>query len=185
MYDFEIKRIIWENANFYFYETHEETMVAVDNAEGRTVIFYNGNLGIHGGDLHFEEALIERSHKISAHMAYLLLEEIWISLAKDGLAQGKKVYEFAEEIKTYADNFSDDEDRVVSAVIRHTKIECLNIWKESDNTINFDYPIREDKLCKLVDELNAWAKSRNSKIKFEAYCYDCSGACTSGFTASW
>ncbi len=196
----QIATAIWNNAKFWFTETHSETCVYIENAEGRTAIFYNGSIAIHTGDKHLFEDKVERAHHISAFMAYVLLNGISMNAGKDFPTDTAVKYysdnyptavdavlEIAEEILRCADTFSSDERKIAFAVIRRTEASFLNIWKgmTSTNEIFFDLPYGEDALWEITDKLNRWACSCKSIIRFEVIYYDCGGAYPGGFRAYW
>lgn len=204
--DRQIMTHIWKNAKFYWcgMDHFDTEKLFIDNAEGRKVFFCNGAVAYHSGDYKLFES--ERPFVCGAWWARIVIDHM-IECAKDTkcINELKKLQEVKDQIETYYLDLNSDDAKVVrwmSNMLSKRHILLDNIYNDScrECHIRFDicgwnpprglrnseyWAFAEQQQRRLVEEFTKLASSKGSKLKFEAYDYDCGGLYPAGIEVSW
>ncbi len=170
---------IWENAKFYFWNATSEVAICIDNAEGRTVIFFDGNLAIHTGDYKIFDGNFGEWCECDFVTVVRAIDGIVSTVMKDELACAElqkeldEITEIKSDIMQFAgEAFTLDDIAIVNAVEKHLYGCFLTVrtaWKPSKNSVVIVGPDMNKYAKEHAVDLQKWAESKGSKIHFDVF----------------
>ena len=210
--DYQIRKTIWEDAQFWICESNTEDIFICDTAEGREVFLYNGAIAWHSGSVEDYENIRARCDEVCAYSAIKMLDKLIAYASKNNDFNNLKVLCGLRDCIYLYFPMTKEERSITAWVEKRLTARGLgyglHIWFTDElyddgskyRCVRFDITVpspkhfrsryeenayNESVLTRAICALEKEAKQQGSIITFELTGYDIGGYYCAGITAKW